>query len=106
MIEFKKNEDNTYHFCVKSNTGKTLLKSVPFPSEDSMKSSLKALKQNEGINSKLFERKTNTEGKFLVALKNTSGEIIGSSGLYSSEAGMENGILNISNSLFSDLQSD
>ncbi|MGB3142517.1 MAG: YegP family protein [Maribacter sp.] len=104
MIEFKKTKNNDYRFLVKSSTGKTLLKSVPFSSKDSMESSLKILKEKEGNRVKFFERKTNTDGKFLIELKNQSGETIGSSGFYTSEAGMENGILNISKSLSSDLQ--
>jgi hypothetical protein len=104
MIEFKKTKKNDYRFLVKSKTGKILLKSVPFASKDSMESSLKVLQEKEGVNIKLFERKTNTDGKFLIELKSPNGETIGSSGLYSSEAGMENGILNISNSLTSELQ--
>lgn len=102
MIEFKKNRNNDYLFLVKSNTGKILLKSVPFSNKDSMESLLNELKQKEGITSKIFERKTNTEGKFLIELKKTNGDTIGSSGLYSSEAGMENGILNIYNSLIAE----
>lgn len=103
MIEFKQTKKNNYRFLVKSQTGKILLRSIPFSSKDSMESSLKNFKSNKGIKTKFFERKTNTEGKFLIELKNSIGEIIGSSGLYSSEAGMENGILNISNSLKSGL---
>ncbi|TLP79718.1 YegP family protein [Maribacter sp. ACAM166] len=104
MIEFKQTKKDKYRFLVKSPMGKILLRSIPFTSKGSMESSLKVLKNNEGIHAKLFERKTTTEGKFLVELKNSFGEIIGSSGLYSSEAGMENGILNISNTLESELK--
>lgn len=67
-----------------------------------MESSLSELKQKARVTSKLVERKTNTEGKFLIELKKTNGETIGSSGLYSSEAGMENGLLNIYNSLLAE----
>ncbi|HAI37493.1 MAG TPA: hypothetical protein DCM40_04830, partial [Maribacter sp.] len=63
---------------------------------DSTIKDIKALKKSNG---KFFERRTNTDGKFLVELKNSTGKIVGSSGLYTSEAGMENGILNITNSL-------
>lgn len=102
MIEFKKTKKNTYQFLVQSKTGKTLLKSIPFATKDAMESSLKLLKEKVALSTKLFERKTNTEGKFLLELKDLNGQIIGSSGLYSSEAGMENGILNISKSITDD----
>lgn len=99
MIEFKQTEKDNYSFTVKSQTGKILLKSIPFSSKDSMETSLKGLKNYEDIDAKIFERRTNTEGKFLVELKNSYGEVIGSSDFYSSEAGMENGLINISKSL-------
>ena len=99
MIEFERTKNNDYRFLVKSDSGKTLLKSVPFDSKASMEASISILKENKAIPVQLFERKTNTEGKFLIELKNDNGETIGSSGLYSSEAGMENGILNIVKSL-------
>jgi len=44
------------------------------------------------------ERKTNIDGKFLFSIKKNQG-IIGHSGLFSSEAGMENGIKNLKNHL-------
>ncbi|MDO1514828.1 DUF1508 domain-containing protein [Maribacter confluentis] len=64
-----------------------------------MDKTLQEIKTKRNLTAKVFERKTTTDGKFLVQLKNSLGETIGSSGLYSSEAGMENGILNIKNSL-------
>jgi len=99
MIELKKTKDNDYRFLVKSDTGKTLLKSVAFNSQEDLNETLNNFKAQNDMNRKLFERKTNTEGKFLIELKNQKGQTIGRSGLYSSEAGMENGILNISNCL-------
>ncbi len=102
MIQFERTNDNDYRFLVKSDSGKTLLKSVPFRSKETMESSISIFKENKATHIKLFERKTNTEGKFLVELKNNTGETIGSSGLYTSEAGMENGILNIIKNLKSE----
>lgn len=102
MIEFERTKNNDYRFLVKSDSGKTLLKSVLFDSKASMESSISIFKESKATPIKLFERKTNTEGKFLIELKNNKGQTIGSSGLYTSEAGMENGILNIVKSLKSE----
>ena len=52
-------------------------------------------------NSIRFERKTNHDGLFLFSLKNVNGKVIGHSQLYNSEAGMENGINNLSNRISS-----
>ncbi|HDZ03870.1 hypothetical protein LCGC14_0199580 [marine sediment metagenome] len=99
MIIIDKKKGESFQFILKSNNGKTLLESISFSSENELDKTLKDIKALKDSNGKLFERKTNTDGKFLVVLKNSFGQIIGSSGLYSSEAGMENGILNISNSI-------
>ncbi|APQ18565.1 YegP family protein [Maribacter hydrothermalis] len=99
MIKIDKKKGGLFQFKLKSNNGRTLLKSIPFSSKEKLDNTLNDIKALKGAKAKLFERKTNTDGKFLVELKNSVGEIVGSSGLYSSEAGMENGILNITNSI-------
>jgi uncharacterized protein YegP (UPF0339 family) len=99
MIKIDKKEDGFYQFILKSDNGNTLLKSVSFSTENELDNTIKDIKALKKANGKFFERRTNTDGKFLIELKSSTGKIIGSSGLYSSEAGMENGILNISNSI-------
>jgi len=99
MIEIKKTKSASFQFLVKSETGKVLLKSIHFSDKNTLEGALKGLKMtNSSI--KHFERKTNFEGKFLFNLKNENGSIIGSSGLYGSEAGMENGIKNLKNRFY------
>ncbi|WP_047245674.1 YegP family protein [Maribacter thermophilus] len=97
MIEVGKIDNQGYRFTVKSETGQTLLESIIFEKREILETTLKALKTTPS--SKRFERKTNFEGKFLFNLTNEQGRIIGNSGLYTSEAGMENGIKNLKNIL-------
>ncbi|WP_339628772.1 YegP family protein [uncultured Maribacter sp.] len=104
MIKINKKKDGKFEFKLKSTNGKTLLKSISFSSKEELDKTLKDFKDLKDTRTIFFERKTNTEGKFLVELKNQNGQTLGSSGLYTSEAGMENGILNISNSLELNLQ--
>ena len=99
MIKINKKKDGKFEFKLKSTNGKTLLKSISFSSKEELDKTLKDFKDLKDTRTIFFERKTNTEGKFLVELKNQNGQTLGSSGLYTSEAGMENGILNISNSI-------
>lgn len=94
MIEVKKKGDSDFQFIVKSPSGRVLLESIPFTDNSSLEATLKDLK-TESILTKRFERKTNFDGKFLFNLKNDQGVIVGSSGLYNSEPGMENGIKNL-----------
>lgn len=98
MIEIKKTAGENFEFLVKSESGKILLKSVPFKDEQSCTSTVQSLSQAASP-VKRVERKTNFNGQFLFELKNEKGKTIGSSGLYGSEAGMENGIKNLTNRL-------
>jgi len=96
MIEIIEDTSAEYSFVLKTEGGHALLNSVVYSNKKAVKevvSSLLSLKKNRNT----FERKTNTNGKFLFSLKSTSGEIIGNSMLYQSEAGMENGIKNLIN---------
>ncbi|SRR6056297_748995 len=98
MIEIKKTTHEKFEFFVKSEAGKVLLQSVPFTDEKEVNRTVAMLTQTASP-VKNFERRTNFNGQFLFELKNKEGKIIGSSGLYSSEAGMENGIKNLNNRL-------
>ncbi len=100
MIEIKKRKDNTYRFSLKTKTGNTLLKSVNFSSQEEIKKTIADL--NPFLEHQMvFERRTDHNGKFLFNLKDRNGKIIGNSQLYSSEAGMENGIKNLKNNIIS-----
>lgn len=91
MYEIRKEKENTYRFLLKSMQGRTLLNSVGFGSEAEARESLRNLKP-AAERSMRVERKTNYSGKFLFNLRDKQGKVIGKSGLFSSEAGMENGI--------------
>ena len=94
MIELKKETNNTYRFFIKTGNGNSLLNSIPFPSKEDANDTIKQLSplmKRQAV----FERKTDHKGKFLFALKDANGNIIGTSHSYSSEAGMENGIKNV-----------
>ncbi len=100
MIEINKRGTGMFSFDLKTQGGHTLLKSVEFNDEQEAQSIVKSLNpiSKNGIR---FERKTNHDGMFLFNLKNSGGKLIGQSQLYNSEAGMENGIKNLENTITS-----
>ncbi len=100
MIEINKRGTGMFSFNLKTQGGHTLLKSVEFNDEQEAQSIVKSLnpRSENGIR---FERKTNHDGMFLFNLKNSGGKLIGQSQLYNSEAGMENGIKNLENTITS-----
>jgi len=100
MIEIKKRGTGKFSFDLKTQGGQTLLKSVEFTDKLEAQNIVKSLSPI-GENSIRFERKTNHDGMFLFNLKNSGGKLIGHSQLYNSEAGMENGIKNLKNTISS-----
>lgn len=90
MVEIVKNDIGEYLLHFKSVTGSSLLKSVPFKNQATAEDILHRI-----VTQPVFERKTNHQGKFIIVLKTASGEQVGQSNTYSSEAGMENGIKNL-----------
>ena len=85
MLEIKKESDTTYTFRLQSESGQTLLTSVPFKNREEIDNTIAKLKILIGQSS--------------VVMKNSEGKTIGNSMLYSSEAGMENGIKNLKTSI-------
>jgi hypothetical protein len=96
MYEIRKEKEDTYRFLLKTIQGRTLLNSVDYRSEKEARESLRKLKP-VAEKSVRVERKTNYNGKFLFSLRDNQGKVIGKSGLFSSEAGMENGIKHLLN---------
>ena len=92
MVEINKEKDR-FHFVVRSGQGHELLKSVAFGSREALEACIREVCQRLE-NPACFERSTNHNGKFRFSLKSPQGKTLGHSALYSSEAGMENGIKN------------
>lgn len=91
MYEIRKEKEDSYRFLLKTMQGKTLLNSVSYKSETEARECLRKLLPDSDRSLRV-ERKTNYNGKFLFSLRDKTGNIIGKSGVFSSEAGMENGI--------------
>lgn len=90
MFELKKSKDK-FHFVLKAGNGQVVLSSQMYASKASAVNGIESVKKNCG-DDKCFERKTAKNGKFHFNLLSTNGQIVGSSQMYASEAGMKNGI--------------
>ena len=92
MFELFQSENNQkYYFNLKAKNGQIILSSQGYADISGAKNGIDSVKKNSGDDSK-YERKTASNGKFHFNLKAGNGQIIGSSQMYASEAGMENGI--------------
>ena len=98
MIEIETIDNKEYTFLLKAANGNTLLRSIPFNSKESMLLAIEKL-HSSNPSFPIFERKTSHTGKFHIYLKDENNTLIGKSEPYSSEAGMENGLKNIKNSI-------
>ena len=92
---------NFFNFLLLAKHGHTILKSNQLDSVAAVKREIESVKIN-AMNMSRYERKTTSDGKFYFNLKNANGTILGKSQMYSSEAGMENGILAVKDSANAD----
>ena len=90
MFELKKSGDK-FHFVLKASNGQVILPSQMYASKSGATNGIESVKKNCGDDN-CFERKTAKNGKFHFNIKSTNGQIIGSSQMYASESGMNNGI--------------
>lgn len=88
---FQSEKNNKFYFNLKAGNGQVILSSQGYESLAGAENGVKSVMTNAADDSK-FERKTAANGKFHFNLKAANGQIIGSSQMYASESGMENGI--------------
>lgn len=92
MFELFQSENNDkYYFHLKAKNSQIILASQGYADKAGAKNGIESVKTNCADDSK-FERKTAANGKFHFNLKAANGQIVGTSQMYASEAGMENGI--------------
>ncbi len=91
MFELKNKQGSSYHFTLKAKNGQVILSSEVYNSKSAAENGIASVQKNASEDGR-YERKTAKNGKFYFNLKASNGQIIGSSQMYASESGMENGI--------------
>lgn len=89
IITKRKNEE--YQFNLEAANGLVILTSEGYTSKAGCKNGIESVKTNAPTDSK-YDRKTATNGKYYFNLKAGNGEIIGTSQMYISISGRDNGI--------------
>ncbi|MET1259200.1 YegP family protein [Flagellimonas sp. DF-77] len=97
-LEIFQTQDKAFGFRIKLDSGAVLLNGAHFPTQEAIQATVADIRANMKEKN-FFERKTDYQGKFQFALKNNTGKVIGYSATYDSEAGMENGIKNLTRHL-------
>ena len=88
--------DGDFKFNLKAGNGQVILTSQGYSSKSSCENGIESVRTNSQDDSK-FERNTAKDDRCYFNLKAGNGQIIGTSQMYESENGMENGIESVKN---------
>ncbi len=93
MAKFEMYQDarNEYRFRLKAGNGQTILASEGYSAKAGCLNGIESVRTNSQDDSK-YDRKMSSNGKHYFNLKASNGQIIGTSEMYESSSGMENGI--------------
>lgn len=91
-----KNAGDDFYFNLKADNGQVILTSQGYSSKASCMNGIDSVKNNAPDDGQ-FSRKESTNSKYYFNLKATNGQIIGTSQMYESAAGRDNGIESVKN---------
>lgn len=87
----KTGTNGQYYFSLKADNGQKILASEGYTTKAACNNGIDSVKSNAKDDSK-YDKKTSTNGKYYFNLKATNGQIIGTSEMYESTSGRDNGI--------------
>lgn len=93
-FEITKRKNGEFQFNLKAGNHEIILTSEGYVAKASCKKGIESVMKNSQV-SERFESKVAKNGKFYFNLKATNGQIIGTSEMYASEAGKNNGIASV-----------
>lgn len=89
-----KRNNGEFQFNLKADNGQVILTSEGYSSKASCENGISSVKTNSQDDSK-FDKKTSSNGKPYFNLKASNGQIIGTSEMYESTSGRDNGISSV-----------
>lgn len=90
-FEITKRKNGEFQFNLKAGNGQVILASEGYTTKANCNNGIESVKKNAPIDER-YERKEAKNGKPYFNLKATNGQIIGTSEMYESESGRDNGI--------------
>lgn len=87
----KTGSNSQYYFSLKADNGQKILASEGYTTKASCQNGIDSVKANAKADSN-YDRRNSTNGKYYFNLKATNGQIIGTSEMYESTSGRDNGI--------------
>jgi uncharacterized protein len=86
-----KRANGEFQFNLKAGNGQTILTSEGYSTKAACSNGIESVKTNSKDDSR-YDKKESSNGKFYFTLKALNGQIIGSSEMYESASGRDNGI--------------
>ena len=93
-FEISTRKNGEYQFNLKAGNGQIILTSEGYTTKPNCINGIESVKKNSPEDSR-YEKKDSSNGKYYFNLKATNGQIIGTSQMYESGAGRENGITSV-----------
>jgi hypothetical protein len=93
-FEVTKRSNGEFQFNLKAGNGQVILSSEGYKAKPSCMNGIESVKKNSQDIAR-FEKKVAKNGKHHFNLKSTNGQIVGSSQMYASEDGCDNGIASV-----------
>lgn len=87
----KTGTNGQYYFSLKAGNGEKILSSEGYTTKSACENGIDSVKANAKDDSK-YTKLTSTNGKYYFTLKATNGQIIGTSEMYETSSGRDNGI--------------
>lgn len=90
-FEIYKDAKSEYRFRLKAGNGQNILASEGYSSKAGCENGIESVRKNSQDDDR-YDRKKSSNGKHYFNLKASNGQVIGTSEMYESSSGMENGI--------------
>lgn len=87
----KTGSNGQYYFNLKADNGQVILSSEGYTTKTSCQNGIDSVKANAKSDSN-YDRRTSSNGKYYFNLKAVNGQIIGTSEMYETSSGRDNGI--------------
>ena len=95
-FEISKRKNGEFQFNLKAGNGQVILASQGYADKGGCRNGIESVQKNSPDDAR-YERKMSSNGKWFFNLLAGNGQVIGSSEMYESEAGRENGIASVKN---------
>ncbi|PZD78530.1 YegP family protein [Mesonia sp. K7] len=87
----KKRTNGEFQFNLKANNGQIILTSEGYSTKSACENGIESVRKNSQEDSR-YDKKESSNGKYYFNLKAANGQIIGTSEMYESTSGRDNGI--------------